>query len=139
MSSFARQVSRFVVVLLIGTLLSNNFAYAAPKPLTAAETKLKLEKLGINHFVRVLEGNGIDVHGRILAVNDQSFQMQLWNQPQPTEIPYDQVTEVYNLGWTKGKTAFLLVGIGAVVGMGVYGFVHVHNLQNQPLQTPTLP
>ena len=139
MSSFARQFPRFVVVLLIATLFSNNLAYASLKPLTAAETKLKIEKLGVNHFVRVLEGNGIDLHGRILAVKDQSFEMQLWNQPQPTEIQYDQVTELHNLGWTKGKAAFLVVGIGAVIGLGVYGYVHVHNLQNQPLQAPALP
>jgi hypothetical protein len=34
---------------------------------------------------------------------------------------------------------FLLVGIGAVAGMATYGFVHVHNLENQPLQQPALP
>ena len=139
MSRCMRHLSRLVALLLISTIFSSGLAYAAPRPLTAAETKVKIEKLGINHFVRILEGNGIDLHGRILAVNDQSFQMQLWNQPQPTEIQYDQVTEVHNLGWTKGKVAFLAAGIGAAVGLAVYGYVHVHNLQNQPLQTPAVP
>ena len=135
----ARQPSYLAALLLIVILLSNTIAYAAPKPLTPAETKLKIEKFGVNHYVRVVEGNGIDLHGRILAVNDQSFQMQLWNQPQPTDIRYDQVTELHNLGWTKGKTAILVGGLGAVVGLSVYGFVHLHNLQNQPLQTPAFP
>jgi len=138
MLDVVRKLSRLPAIILIGTILSANVAWAS-KPLDAASAKLKIQKLGLDHYVRIYEGNGIQLHGRILAVNDQSFQVQLWNQPQPVDIRYDQVTQLDNLGWSKGKVAFLVVGIAAVAGFATYGFVHVHDLANKPLPTPTVP
>jgi hypothetical protein len=137
-SNSIRTLPRLVTAILVSGILSCSIAWAAP-PLDAASAKSKIQKYGINHYLCVQESNGIELRGRILAVNDQSFQMQLGNQPQPVEIQYADVTALQNLGWTHGKVVFLLVGIGAVAGMATYGFVHVHNLENQPLQQPALP
>jgi hypothetical protein len=137
-SNSIHTVPRLITAILVSSILSCSVAWAAP-PLDAASVKSKIQKLGINHYLCVKESNGIQLQGRILSVNDQSFQMQLGNQPQPAEIQYADVRALQNLGWTRGKVIVALVGIGAVAGTAAYGFVHVHTLENQPLQQPALP
>jgi len=137
-SNSIHTLPRLVAAILLSSILSSSVAWAAP-PLDAASAKSKIQKYGINHYICVQENNGIELHGRILAVNGQSFQMQLHNQPQPVEIQYADVTTLQNLGWTRGKVIVALVGIGAMAGTAAYGFAHVHSLENQPLQQPALP
>jgi hypothetical protein len=95
-------------------------------------------KRGVNNWIALQENNGVQLFGRILAIDDHSFTLQLHNDPQTTEILYSDV-EYLQTGWTAGQKVFLIGGLAAVAGGAIYGFVHIHNLENKPLPTPTPP
>jgi hypothetical protein len=75
--------------------------------------------------------------GRIIAINPDSFTMQLPNDPEPVTVRFADVIDV-RTGATRGFWIFTGVGIAAVAGFAVWGFVHVHNLDQQH-QLPTVP
>jgi hypothetical protein len=127
---------RAIAMLAICALLLPSIASAAPKPLDPGTVHVRIMKRGVNNWIALQENNGVQLFGRIIAINDQSFTLQLHNDPQTTEILYTDVVDLRTGGFTKGQTIFMVAGIGAVVGLGIWGFVHVHNLQNKPLEPP---
>jgi hypothetical protein len=125
-----------IAMFAICALLLPSIASAAPKPLDPGTVHVRIMKRGVNNWIALQENNGVQLFGRIIAINDQSFTLQLHNDPQTTEILYADVVDLRTGGFTKGQTIFMVAGIGAVVGLGIWGFVHVHNLQNKPLEPP---
>ncbi len=105
-------------------------ALAAPKPLDATAVHSKIVRRGVNGWVGVEENGGVQLVGRILAINPESFTMQLPNDPEPVTVPYADVIDL-RTGPTRGFWIFTAAGIGAAAGFAVWGFVHVHNLQQQ--------
>lgn len=126
--------------LLIFLLLIPPNAGAKTKPLDAATAHARIAKHGINSAVGVEESNGVILGGRIIAINPDSFTLQLFNDPQPVTILYADVIAVQT-GPTRGFWIATGVGIAAVTGFAVWGFVHVHNLQHQDQLpgTPAMP
>ena len=59
------------------------------------------------------------------------------NDPEPVTVRFADVIDV-RTGATRGFWIFTGVGIAAVAGFAVWGFVHVHNLDQQH-QLPTVP
>jgi hypothetical protein len=136
-SVFRGRFSAFVASLLIAAFLIPGEALAAPKPLTASAVQTKVVKRGVNGWIGVEEKTGVVLVGRIIAINPDSFVMQLPNDPEPVTVRFADVIDV-RTGPTRGFWIFTGVGIAAVAGFAAWGFVHVHNLDQQH-QLPAVP
>ncbi len=132
------RISAAVASLLIAIFLVPTDALAAPKPLNATTVHEKVVKRGVNGWIGVEENTGVVLVGRIIAINPDSFTMQLPNDPEPVTVMYADVIDM-RTGPTRGFWILTGAGIAAVTGMAVWGFVHVHNLQQQQPQLPNMP
>jgi hypothetical protein len=124
--------------LLIGALLAPSIASATPKPLDPGTVHVKVLKRGVGNWIAVQENSGVQLFGRIIAINDHSFTLQLHNDPQTTEIPYTDV-EYLQTGITTGQKIFLAAAIAGTAGFGIWAAVHFHNLSDKPLTPPAIP
>jgi hypothetical protein len=131
------RLSAAAASLLILLFLFPPGAYAKAKPLDAATVHARILKRGIGNPVGVEQSNGVELAGRIIAVNMDSFTLQLFNDPQPVTINYADVIDL-KTGPSRGFWIFTAVGIGAAVGVGIWGAVAMHNFQ-QDHQLPTVP
>jgi hypothetical protein len=129
--------SASIASLLILLFLFPPGAYAKAKPLDAATVHARILKRGIGNPVGVEQSNGVELVGRIIAVNMDSFTLQLFNDPQPVTINYADVIDL-RTGASRGFWIVMAVGIGAAVGVGIWGAVQMHNFQ-QDHQLPTVP
>jgi hypothetical protein len=129
--------SASIASLLILLFLFPPGAYAKAKPLDAATVHARILKRGIGNPVGVEQSNGVELVGRIIAVNMDSFTLQLFNDPQPVTINYTDVIDL-RTGASRGFWIVMAVGIGAAVGVGIWGAVQMHNFQ-QDHQLPTVP
>ncbi len=137
-SVFRGRISAAAASLLIAIFLVPTDALAAPKPLDATTVHEKVVKRGVNGWIGVEENTGVALVGRIIAIDPDSFTMQLPNDPEPVTVMYADVIDI-RTGPTRGFWILMGAGIAAVTGMAVWGFVHVHNLQQQPPQLPNMP
>jgi hypothetical protein len=112
-------------------------ALATPKPLNAVTVQDKIVKRGVNGWICVEENSGIALVGRIIAINPDSFTMQLPNDPEPVTVRYAEVIDL-RTGPSRGYWIVMGVGLAAVAGGAIWGFVHIHNL-NQEHQLPPMP
>lgn len=104
----------------------------------AATVRARIEKRGIDRWVAVKETNGVEIAGRILAIQPDSFTMQLYyNDPQPVTVLYGDVVDL-RTGPSRGFWIFTGVSVAVLTGMTIWGFVHVHNLEQQN-QLPNMP
>lgn len=117
-------------------MLTPTIALANPKPLDPGTVHVKILKCGIGNYIAIQEFNGVQIWGRILDIGDHSVILQLHNDPQTTEVFYTDIAYL-RTGFTTGQKIFAVVGIGAVAATSIYGFVHLHNLENKPLVPPT--
>jgi hypothetical protein len=134
----ARRFSPAIAALSITAVLTPTLANASPKPLDPGTVHVRVLKRGIGNFIALQQQDGIQLFGRILAIGDQSFTLQLHNDPQTTEVFYTDVA-YFRTGFSGGQKALLFGGLAATAGFGIWGFVHIHNLENKPLQPPPTP
>ena len=135
MPRFSLVLQRLLTLLLISLLTTPTLTYAQPKPLDPETARYKIMKRGVNNWIALQENDGVQLFGRIIAIDDHSFTLQLHNDPQTTEILYSDVVYLQT-GWTTTQKVICFSGIAAVAGGAIYGFVHIHNLENKPLPTP---
>jgi len=136
---FRGRFSSLIASLLIVLIPAN--ALAKAKPLDAATVHARIVKRGIGNIVGVEENTGVILTGRILAIDPDSFSLQLWNDPQPVTVMDADVTDL-RTGPTRGFWIAMGAGMGVAAGMAIWGFVHVHNLQQQnqlPMPQPAIP
>lgn len=126
--------------LLVVLFLVPPGAYAKAKPLDAAAVHARILKRGIGNVAGIEQNNGVELVGRILSIDPDSFTLQLFNDPQPVTVRYADVIDL-RTGPSRGFWIATGVGIAAVTGMAIWGFVHVHNLeqQNQLPNQPAIP
>jgi hypothetical protein len=129
--------SASIASLLILLFVVPPGAWAKSKPLDAATVHARILKRGIGNPVGVEMNSGIELVGRIIAINPDSFTLQLFNDPQPVTVMYANVIDL-RTGPSHGFWIATGVGIAAVTGLAIWGFVHVHNLQQQN-QLPNMP
>lgn len=135
--------SRFsaaIASLLILLFVLPPGAWAKSKPLDAATVHARILKRGIDNLVGVEMNNGVELVGRIIAINPDSFTLQLFNDPQPVTVVYANVIDLR----TRPSRGFWIatgVGIAAVTGFAIWGFVHMHNLEQEHSipNMPTIP
>jgi hypothetical protein len=94
-------------------------------------------KRGIDHPIGVELTSGVQLMGRIIAINTDSFTMQLFNDPEPVTVNYADVIDL-RTGPSHGFWIMTVVGVGVVAGTAIWGFHHVHDLQQQN-QLPNMP
>lgn len=129
-------IASSLVVLLL--LPAPAFPDTAPLDPTAVHDRIV--QLGVGHRVNIEERTGVVVSGRITTVGQQSFTLRLSGDPNPLLLKYEDVAD-FPRGGPHGRTIFLFSAIGAMTALGIWGFVHVHDLnqQNQLPATPAVP
>src|SRR5580658_2748221 len=99
MRSSVSRMYQAIAMLVICALLLPSIASAAPKPLDPGTVHVRIMKRGVNNWIALQENNGVQLFGRIIAINDQSFTLQLHNDPQTTEILYTDVVDLRTGGF----------------------------------------
>jgi hypothetical protein len=138
MSSFPEKLRQHFALVAICLLLVPNLSKAEPKPLDPGTVHVRVIKRGVNNWIALQEQDGVQLFGRIIAIGDRSFTLQLHNDPETTEVSYIDVAYL-RTGFTAGQKVLMIGGIAAVTGFAAYGFIHIHNLADKPLAPPTIP
>jgi hypothetical protein len=135
MSIVSRSYVRRVATLLVCALLVQSAAFAAPRGLTAEKVHARILKRGLGNWVGVEVSSGAAFVGKIVNIDDESFGLQLHNDPQITQVPYSDVIDLHTGVSTGGFWAILGVGVGGMVAMGLVA----HHEMSQMPKLPTLP
>jgi len=140
-AAFSSRFFALVSSLLIALLVVPQQALAAPKPLNPITVHDRVVKRGLNQWVAVEENNGVVLAGRILAINPDTFTLQLPNDPEPVTIAYADVIRIES-GPSRGFWLWTGVGLGAAAGFAIWGVVHMHNFEQEhqlPNPQPVVP
>jgi hypothetical protein len=136
MKTWMRTSMRCISVVLVCALLAPSLAVAAPKPLTPEKVHARILKRGLGNWVGVELQNGVAFGGMIISIDDQSFGLQLHNDPQVTQVLYSDVADL-NTVPTRG-TGWAIAGIAAG-GFVAMGLIAHHAFEANKAQMPTLP
>jgi hypothetical protein len=138
MSLLSGTRSRVTGMVLVCALLAPSAAIASPKQLTPETVHARILKAGLGNFAAVQLQDGVAFGGRIVSIDDQTFSLQLHNDPEVTAVFYRDVVQL-NTGISHGAFWTIFgVGIGGVVAMAVIG-IHEVNKHSQLPAMPTLP
>jgi hypothetical protein len=134
MKSLSRTLTRCIGMLLVCALLLPSLASA--KPLTPETVHARLLKRGVGYWVGVQLQNGVEFSGRLVSIDEQSFGLQLYNDPEITPVFYSDVVDL-RMGITrKGFWIITAAGFAAVATMAA---VSIHEMNKNKLQLPTQP
>ena len=134
MKSLSRTLTRCIGMLLVCALLLPSIASA--KPLTPETVHARLLKRGVGYWVGVQLQNGVEFSGRLVSIDEQSFGLQLYNDPEITPVFYSDVVDL-RMGITrKGFWIITAAGFAAVATMAA---VSIHEMNKNKLQLPTQP
>ena len=133
-----RSSSRMIAMLLVCALLAVSAPVAQAKPLTPLEVHARILKRGIGNWVGVELQNGTAFAGRIVSADDQSFGLQLHNDPAITPVEYSDVVRLHT-GISNGAFwGILIAGLGGVAAMTAIGVHELHTHDQMPV-LPTQP
>jgi hypothetical protein len=119
-------------MLLVCALLGPSAVVAAPKPLTPETVHARVLKRGMGNWVGVELQNGVAFAGRIVSIDEQSFGLQLHNDPQITPVLYSDVVDL--------RTGISRGGFWAIFGAGIAGMIVVAMVAHHEMaKMPTLP
>ncbi len=111
-------------------------ARTSRNPLTTEAVHARLLKLGMGNWAGVQLQNGIAFSGRIVSIDENSFGLQLYGDPEITPVAYSDVVYLQTGMTAKGFWIMTGVGFAAVTTAAIVGFHDVHSHQ---MQMPTLP
>ncbi len=135
MRLITRTLSRSAAMLLVCSLVAVSAPIALAKPLTPETVHARILKRGLGNWVGVELLNGTAIVGRIVSVDEESFGLQLHNDPGITPVRYSDVVGL-QMGISRGAFwGILIAGIGGTAAMAAIGFSQMH----QHAQMPTLP
>lgn len=144
MSFQAHSFSRCMAIVLSGALIVASAPVASAKPLTPEKAHQRILKQGMGNWAGVELADGTAFAGRIINIGDDSFSLQLHNDPAITPVRYRDVVGLQT-GVSHGAfTGLLIAGIAGVAVAAGVGFYEVHKhsqmpaLPNQPTQ-PVFP
>ncbi|MGA2886443.1 MAG: hypothetical protein ABSE51_00205 [Terracidiphilus sp.] len=112
-----------------------SMAYLARRPVTSEVVHARLLKRGLGNWVAVQLLNGVVFWGTIVSVDENSFGLQLYGDPEVTPVAYSDVVYLQT-GLTGGQKALIFILPAAVAGAGIGTIIAMHN--NEP-KMPTLP
>jgi small nuclear ribonucleoprotein (snRNP)-like protein len=110
-------------------------ARTSGQPLTSEVVHARILKRGLGYWVGVQLQNGIAFSGRIVSIDENSFGLQLYGDPEVTPVAYDDV--VY-LAIPSAKPVWILMGVG-LAAVGTMAAVGIHEVNSNKAQMPTLP
>src|ERR1700691_4982531 len=117
MSSITRTLSRCISMLLACALVAASAPVASARQLTQDKIHVRVVKQGMGNWVGVELQNGTAFWGRIVSIDEQSFGLQLHNDPAITPVLYSDVVRLHT-GITHGAFwAITAAGIGGGVGV----------------------
>jgi hypothetical protein len=129
-------LNRTVAVALIAAMFSLA-AGASPKQVNPETIHRKILERGTGKWVCVDMKNGTAVLGRIAAIHEQSFDMQLDNYPDVTTIAYADVERIRRVGLgRKGTVIMIGAGVGGAIAIGL---IAQHEMNNIKMSQPALP
>jgi hypothetical protein len=135
MNFVTRTFSRCMATLLVCALVTASVPAYAGKALTPETVHARILKRGIGNWVGVELQNGTAIVGRIVSADDESFGLQLHNDPAVTPVSYRDVVGLHT-GISNGAfVSLMVVGIAGVATAAAIGFYEVHKHS----QMPTLP
>ena len=116
-------------------------AYLQRRPVTPEDVHARLIKRGLGKWVGVQLLNGVAFCGAIMSIDEDTFGLQLWGDPQVTPVAYKDVVYLQT-GLTDGQKAFVILLPIAFAGAAIGGAIAFHNsepkLPAQPAQ-PVFP
>lgn len=119
---FRHAISYTLTLLLICTA-ATNFAFA--KQTSEANLKQKIVEWGTNKNVSVKLKSGSKIDGRIAAINDANFTVQLVENGNVVtrDINYSDVNKISGKGGNSGGKIAGWIVLGAVAGVGALIFI----------------
>jgi hypothetical protein len=124
--------SRCIATLLVCAMVTASVPAYAAKPLTPQQVHERILKRGIGNWVGVELQNGTAFAGRIVSADEESFGLQLHNDPAITPVRYSDVVNLH-MGLSNGAfVGFMIAGIGGVAAMAAVGFYEVHKHSAMP-------
>jgi len=120
---------RLSILVLLTTLIPNHIALASSPPLDSLSVKQEIATRGVGKGVKITETDGTVVTGKIVAVEDEEFQVAPKGGAPAVAIPFSQVKGIHNAGLSKGaKVGIVLAVVGAAVAITAAVLVHsFHN------------
>ena len=136
MKTITGSLSKCIALLLVSLMAGMSPASAWARQLTPQVIHARILKRGVGNWLGVELLNGTAFVGRIVSVDDESFGMQLHNDPAITTVQYADVSNLHT-GISNGAFwGIAVAGFGGVAAMAAIGFHMVHE-HEQTL--PTLP
>ena len=136
MSALGSTFDRVIAIALIAALIPCA-ASASPKPVNPETIHRKIVERGPGNWTCVEMKNGTAVVGRIAAIYEESFDIQLDNYPEATTIAYQDVQRVRNVG-LNGKGLAIVLGLG-VAGTVATALIAAHEMNNFKNNQPPIP
>jgi hypothetical protein len=128
-------------MLLVCALLAASAPVASARQLTQDKVHARIVKQGMGNWVGVELQNGTAFWGRIVNIDDQSFGLQLHNDPAITPVLYSDVLRLHTGISHAGFWAITAAGVGGVVVLALvahHEFAKMPTLPTQPSQ-PLFP
>jgi len=136
MGFVTRTFSRSIAMVLVCALLALSAPVASAKSLTPITVHQRILKRGIGNWVGVELLNGTAFVGRIVSINEQSFGLQLHNDPAITPVRYSDVINLHT-GVSNGAFwGILAAGIGGTVA---FALIAHHEFESNKPTLPTQP
>jgi hypothetical protein len=135
MSRITHPLTRCIAMLLVCALLAVYAPLASARPLTADTVHTRILKRGIGNWVGIELQNGTAFWGRIVSVDEQTFGLQLHNDPAITPVQYSDVVGLH-FGISHG--AFWAITAAGIASVVIIAVVAHHELSKQPT-FPTQP
>jgi len=112
--------------------------YLARRPVTPEAVHAQLLKRGLGNWAAVQLVNGVVFCGSIVSIDEKSFGLQLWGDPEVTPVAYSDVVYLQT-GMTGGQKAFFIALPIAFTAAIIGGAVAMHNNQPKMPKMPTIP
>ena len=135
MGLLSRSYARCLAIVLVCALVTPSGAFASAKPMTPEKAHARILKRGLGNWVGVEVSSGAAFVGRITNIDNDSFGIQLHNDPQITQVYYDDIVDLHTGAPAGAIWGILAAGIGGIVVLGVVA----HHEMSQMPKLPTLP
>jgi hypothetical protein len=119
-------------MLLVCALVAASAPVASARTITPEKIHARVVKQGMGNLVGVELQNGTAFWGRIVSIDEQSFGLQLHNDPAITPVLYSDVVRLHTGITHAGFWAITAAGIGGVVALALVA-------HHEMAKMPTLP
>lgn len=127
-------LSRCLAMLLACALVAAAAPVAGARQLTQDKTHARIVKQGMGNLVGVELANGTAFWGRIVSIDDQSFGLQLHNDPAITPVLYSDVVRLHTGISHRAFWVITAAGIGGIVALALVAHHEMSKMPTLPTQ-----